>query len=485
MISILRRDVRNSQRTKNHGMSRVAPAFLLSLALLASCAPGDDEEAAETTTSVESETTVTTVSEGGDGETDDGGDGGSETSLPSCGTEDVVLKAVFETGFDLPFELASEFTNQYPNVTWDISQDQFNNLITTSPRLLDGDNPPDLIRLPTMVSLVQDGLLLNLDGYAEDFGWTEWTEAQFSQNRVDENGIRGSGSLYAFGINHSLTGVFYNIELAEQIGMTEPPKTVEEFDALLAEAAAQDLEPIMVWNAAASGGGLAFPLQQLMAAYGSPTDINAWIFQEPGASIDAPGNVAAAEHLQGWIESGYFPEDANAIEYTDANARFRAGDGVFIFNGDWENATYDSEMFGNVGFFVFPGLEADAPLAAMSSPNTYGIAANAAHPDCAAFFLNWVATNDVARQLNVDLNGSNPGGPSDMPLPDVTAGSVTEQTLAGGNQLALGMDFIANATGAIFAEGWTPELQKMVGARQDAAGLISAVQAEYEDQLEN
>ena len=50
---------------------------------------------------------------------------------------------------------------------------------------------------------------------------------------------------------------------------------------------------------------------------------------------------------------------------------------------------------------------------------------------------------------------------------------MTEATLAAGNVLAGdngAMDFIANATGAIFAEGWTPELQKMVGGRQDAAG---------------
>ena len=39
------------------------------------------------------------------------------------------------------------------------------------------------------------------------------------------------------------------------------------------------------------------------------------------------------------------------------------------------------------------------------------------------------------------------------------------------------MDFIANATGSIFAQGWTPELQKLVGGQQDAAGLLKAVQA--------
>src|SRR5512144_1803338 len=71
---------------------------------------------------------------------------------PSCGTDPVVLNAYFETGFDIPFKLADEFTKQFPNVTWDIKQDQFTNLINETPRLLSGDNPPDLIRLPTMVS---------------------------------------------------------------------------------------------------------------------------------------------------------------------------------------------------------------------------------------------------------------------------------------------------------------------------------------------
>ena len=49
----------------------------------------------------------------------------------------------------------------------------------------------------------------------------------------------------------------------------------------------------------------------------------------------------------------------------------------------------------------------------MSAPLTYGIAAKAKHADCAAFFLNWVATNPAARKLNVAVGGSNPGGPPD------------------------------------------------------------------------
>ena len=77
---------------------------------------------------------------------------------------------------------------------------------------------------------------------------------------------RRAARLYAAGLNYSMTGVFYNKELAAQIGMTEPPETLAEFEALLAKAKDAGLQPIMQWNAAASGGGLAFPLQNLMAA---------------------------------------------------------------------------------------------------------------------------------------------------------------------------------------------------------------------------
>jgi raffinose/stachyose/melibiose transport system substrate-binding protein len=401
---------------------------------------------------------------------------------PTCGTDPVVLNASFETGFPITIKLSEEFTKQYPNVTWDIKQDQFANLITTTPLLLAGDNAPDLLRLPTMVSFAKDGLLMNLDNYAKAFGWDKWPVPQLNQNRVSAEGVRGSGPLYAMGLNYSLTGIFYNKKLAAQIGMTEAPKTVAEFDALLAKAKAAGLQPIMEWGSAKSGMGLAFPLQNLMAAYGPVEPINDWIFNKPGATIDTPSNLIAAQHLEQWLKAGYFPPDINAIEYTDAAARFGKGEGVFTFNGDWQNNGYDTAMPGNVGFFLMPPAVAGAGPAAMSAPLTFGIAAKAKHADCAAFFFNWVATNDVARKINVDIGGSNPGGPLGATMPAAAVGSVTNETLAAGPVVGAAgnsMDFIANSTSSIFAQGWTPELQKMVGGKQDAAGLLKAVQAEY------
>ncbi|HET7026089.1 MAG TPA: hypothetical protein VFI28_00200 [Candidatus Limnocylindrales bacterium] len=458
--------------------SRARLAVLgVAVSLLAACAgPG------AVTSPSTAPTTAASVPASSGGEQPSGSPAESATSGPSCGTGPVTLSATFETGFDIPFKLSDEFTKQFPNVKWNIKQDQFTNLINETPRLLSSDNPPDLIRLPTMVSFAKDGLLKNLDPYATAFGWDKWPVPQLAQNRVASDGTRGSGSLFAMGLNYSLTGVFYNKKLAAQIGMTEPPKTLDELEQLLAKAKDAGLQPIMQWGSAKSGMGLAFPLQALMASLGPTQPINDWIFQKKDASIDSPSNLQAAQHLEQWIKAKYFPSDINAIEYTDSNARFTKGEGVFTFNGDWENADYDKNLSENTGFFLMPPAQAGGSPAAMSAPLSYGIAANAKNADCAAFFFNWVATNDKARQIDVAIGGSNPGGPADATMPSVPSGSVTSETLAAGpvvGKAGTSMDFIANATSSIFAQGWTPELQKMVGDKQDAAGLLKAVQAEY------
>ncbi len=403
---------------------------------------------------------------------------------PSCGDEPVELSAYIETGFPLPKALMDEFTKQNPDVTFDIREDQFAVITQNAPRVL-ADDPPDLMRLPQVSELAADGLLLDLDPYAEALGWDEWPASQLEQMRVDEEGRRGEGPLYAMGLNFSMTGVFYNKELAAQIGMTEPPQTLDELDAAMAAAKEAGIVPLAQFNGGATGG-LAFPLQGLMAAYGDPGEINSWIYQQPDATIDTPSNLEAAEHLQRWVEAGYFAEDVNSMDYATMMSRFIGGESLFIFNGDWESGNLDTQMAGNVGFFLVPPAEPGGSQGAMSAPLTYGVSANAEHPECAAVFLDWVATDDTARTIAVEVGGSHPMGPADAFMPEVAADSVTSQTLEAGAQIGEvdgAMDFIANATGAIYAKSWTPNLQKLVAGEQDAAGLLQAVQTDYESQI--
>jgi len=407
-------------------------------------------------------------------------------AAPTCGREPVTMHAYFETGFPLPRALTAEFSRQFPNVRWDVREDQFAVITQNAPRVL-ADDPPDLMRLPQMSELVKDDLLADLDGYAQAFGWDRWPASQLEQLRVGPGGRpRGEGALYANGLNFSMTGVFYNKELAARIGMTKPPETLAELDDALARAKAAGITPIQQFNGGATGG-LAFPLQDLMAAYGPTGPINDWIFQKPGATIDTPSNVQAAEHLERWIKAGYFASDANAMDYAKMMSRFIGGEGLFMFNGDWESGNLDRQMPGRVGFFLMPPARAGGKRAAMSAPLTFGISSRAANKDCAAFFLDWVATDPTARDIAVRVGGSHPMGPSDAPMPPVRRGTVTASTLDAGSVIGAdngAMDFIANATGAIYAKSWTPQLQRMVAGDQSGDAMLKAVQSDYERQIE-
>ncbi len=402
----------------------------------------------------------------------------------TCGTEAITMKGYFETGFALPKALTDEFTNQYPNVTWDVREDQFAVITQNALRVL-ADDPPDLMRLPSIQQAAKAGVLLNLDDYATAYGWDKWPASQLEQLRVNADGTRGSGSLYAQGLNYSLTGVFYNKELAAKIGMTEAPKTLAEFDAVLAKAKAAGITGIAQFNGGGTGG-LAFPLQNLMAAYGETAPINDWIFQKSGATIDTAANLQAVQHLESWIKAGYFASDVNSLDYSAMMSRFTGGKSLFIFDGDWESGNFDKNMAGKVGFFLMPALSADGKQAAMSAPLTFGVSAKAAHPACAAFFLNWVATDQKARDITVSVGGSHPMGAQDAFMPEVASNTVTGQTLAAGTKIGVdngGMDFIANATSAIYAKSWTPQLQKLAAGKQTPEALLKSVQADYESQI--
>jgi raffinose/stachyose/melibiose transport system substrate-binding protein len=403
---------------------------------------------------------------------------------PTCGTKPVTMNAYFETGFAVPKALTDEFTKQHPNVKWNIREDQFAVITQNAPRTL-ADSAPDLMRLPSIADLAKEGLLKNLDGYATAFGWDKWPASQLEQLRVGKDGARGSGSLYAMGLNFSLTGVFYNKDLAKQAGITEPPKTLAEFDADLAKAKAKGITPIAQFNGGATGG-LAFPLQALMADYSSPSSINDWIFQKSGADIDTASNQKAASHLQDWVKKGYFASDVNSLDYAGMMSRFIGGKSLFVFNGDWESGNLDKQMAGKAGFFLMPPIEEGGKQAAMSAPLTYGIAAGAKHADCAATFLNWVATDKTARTIDVQIGGSHPMGLADAYMPEQKAGTVTAATLEAGAKVSQdngAMDFIANATNAIYAKSWTPQLQSLVAGRTDAAALLKSVQSDYTSQI--
>ena len=221
--------------------------------------------------------------------------------------------------------------------------------------------------------------------------------------------------------------------------------------------------------------------------YVDPADIASFVFLAPGATIDTPEAVAAAERLARWASEGYFNEDVNSLDYVSMMSRFIDGEALFVFNGSWEGANLDESMGDNAGFFVVPPLKAGDPPVAMGASGTIVIPAGADHPDVAAFFFNWIHTNPAARQQVLDTTGMAPGGPPGLPLPESDPGSMVELLQQQAAYMAAEgviVDYLGNATSGFFSTTLVPEVQRLVGGETSPESFIRALQEGYEASID-
>ncbi|MFJ3407110.1 ABC transporter substrate-binding protein [Promicromonospora sp. NPDC090134] len=383
-------------------------------------------------------------------------------------------------------ELGDAFNSKHPQVTVKVTGEDFNSLTTNVPRLISGTEVPDLVRIASFGNLVKDKLLTNLDPYAEAYGWTEWPQSQFASTRVDDDGRqRGTGHLYGAGPGFGLTGMYYNKSLAAQIGMTEPPATLDAFEENLAKAKAAGLLPIMVNG---KDGGLAYPLQNLQMNYaGSTQVVQDWNYNQPDANIDTPALVDAAATLQRWGEKGYLSADVNSIDQTQAPARFAEGEGVFFPSGNWQAPTLQEAGRGEIGFFLFPPEEVGDPFTAMTAAGVLAIPTMSSERDVAAAFLNFIQTDDGARQSTLDLLGLPPAGPADAPLPASEPGSLVSGTVESFQMLLESdglVDFMSNSTASMHANTLIPQTQLLVAGKTSPSEFSRAIQEDYESEAE-
>lgn len=413
----------------------------------------------------------------------DGGPGSDESVSTTLTSEEITLEVMVNTeAADSITKLTDEFTAQHPNVTFDIVADANSNLASNMARILTRDDPPNLIFMPSIAEYASEGLLTDLDPYADAFGWDSWASSLLDINRLTDDGQRGSGALYAVGIGYNVTGIFYNKEIAATVGMDEPPATFAEFNDYAYAAVDAGYLGLSV---AAKDAGTPFLLQLVQQAYGNSDEISAWTAQEPGSSFDQPGMLKAAEQLQQWKADGVISADAVAVDYPTMMADFQAGKALFVPVGDWEAQRLVAAMGDNVGFFLMPTVEEGAKQYAPAFPSNHAIPSGSDNQNATAYFLNWLHTDETAREMIVALIGSSPGGPTDLPAPESDVELVKETSAAFVKVLQSGgpTDFFANVSQSFTLTTMNPLMQELMLGTKTAREFVDAVQSAYESEL--
>ena len=376
--------------------------------------------------------------------------------------------------------LIAAFEDKYPNVTVDTRFDPDDVQAQNAPRVLASDDPPDIARINALSDIVGNGQLTNLDKYAEAYGWDSLPEGQLAMYRVSDDGVRGSGSQYTVASGFVLTGLYYNMDVAEQVGIGEPPTTVAELEEDLAAAKAAGVTPILAGN---QSGQIAFTVQSMMNNTVGRQPINDWVFNVSDAKIDTPEAVGAVETVAGWADNGYFNDDTNGTDATAALGRFTNGESLFFFSGSWDASALQDQMGDNVGFVLAPVGESGAPPLGMSDPvSNFGIPAGSDEKDAAAAFLNFLLSPE-ARQIVVDTGA----GPSGTGAPPETKPGTLKAAVQEGFASLVDADgqvqFVQNATSGINAD-WIAQTQELVEGRVSPEDYLANIQAAYEEQLQ-
>jgi ABC-type glycerol-3-phosphate transport system substrate-binding protein len=397
-----------------------------------------------------------------------------------------VTITVEEASIDVPLfqKLASLFEAKYPNITVKVVGQDFNTLQTNVPRILAGSDVPDIIRLGAFGNTVADNQVASLDSYAASYGWNSWPQAQFESTRSNTAGTeRGTGSLYGVGPGFGLTGVYYNKALLTEIGASVPT-TLTELEADMAKAKVKGILPMVISGPAQT---LAFTIQNLQVDYAnSVTPVQNWNYDKPGASMNVPSMVKAATTLQSWANDGYFPADVNSLQESDAVSKFDSGTGLFYVSGNWDAPAIDKAAPGKFGFFGFPAATAGGVTDAMSAADLQVIPAKSTHQAQAAAFLNFIQTDQAARQDSLDMGGYVPGGPSDAAALTTTSGSAVSGTVSffsAATQKNELTEFMVNATSSISASTLVPDSELLAGGKMTPASFASTIQSDYVSQL--
>src|SRR5690349_4960600 len=208
-------------------------------------------------------------------------------------------------------ELAAEFEAAHPDVDVQRTPYLFDDLMTTLPLSLSDEGGPDVAAInqgrTSMGALVEAGLILPLNKYADQYGWWDrYAPVLHARNSFTEDGsVYGEGNMYGMSNTAEVVGAYYWKEAFDGMGL-KIPTTFAEFEALLKTIKDAGRTPIAFgsldgWPAIHEYSAIQHPLSTVKA-------IDDFIFRREGGTFADDANLEAAKDLVSWVDAGYFPD---------------------------------------------------------------------------------------------------------------------------------------------------------------------------------
>ncbi|MFC4014238.1 extracellular solute-binding protein [Nonomuraea purpurea] len=404
------------------------------------------------------------------------------TDPAKMGQARIRLLDYFTGGADLTWinDVVAAFEKKYPNITVERSSMPWDDVMKALPLRLRSANPPDIVPAnngwQSLGTLVQGGLVRNLDGYASAYGWsTKFPASILRQHQFSADGRQmGTGSVFGAPVARaSAIQVYYNRTLLSRIGTTVP-KTFADFEAALAKAKSAGITPISMGNL--EQVGITGPLFATMDALGRQSRISDFVYSQNAVKVADTGFPQAGAAMKQWADKDYFTKDFSAVPGQDAAQAFVDGKALFRFDYSGSLPLKKGQST-NFGSFLMPRADGGHAVATASSATNFSISAKSAHPDAAAAFMNFAAGPEAA-QIAADnttmplLATVKPAGDDPLFADDVDAAAQLSANDAS-------VPYLDWATPTLLTTIQT-QMQDMLAGKVAPDAVVQSAQADYD-----
>ena len=350
----------------------------------------------------------------------------------------------------------ADFNAMYPNITVEIETDT-NYSDDALLRLQSGDWG-DIMMIPAVDKA-------DLSTYFLSFGSLEQMEGEIKFANTWEY----EGQVYGVPSTGNAQGIVYNKRVFEEAGVTELPKTPDEFIAALQAIKDYDSSIIPLYTNYADG----WPMEQwdgqiAGTTTGDPTYMNQQLlhtqdpFQDYG---DGTHPYALYKVLYDAVANGLTEEDYSTTSWEDSKGMINRGEVATMVLGSWaySQMVAADEHGEDVGYMPFPITVNGQQYASSGADYSFGINVNSSEENQAAamVFIKWM-TEESGFAYN---EGGIPIAADDMDYPDAYAafGDVTfvtdEAAVAGEEDL---LNALNSDSGLMINAGGKEKTQQLI-----------------------
>jgi multiple sugar transport system substrate-binding protein len=285
-------------------------------------------------------------------------------------------------------EFLRKYEESHPNIKFERTYFPFADLKTKLLQGIAGNELPDIVIIdnPDHQAFAEAGVFADITKEVE-----EWREAdQYYEGPKASTML--DGKYYGIPNNSNALALFYNKDMFEEAGITEPPKTWYELKEAANKLTTENRKGLAISAAKSEEGTFQF-LPYLWQA-GADLD-----------SFGSPEAISAMKFIQDMVKEGSMSENIINWEQQDVLVQFQTGKAAMMVNGPWQLPVLREES-KDLNWDVVLMPEGEQAASILGGEN-WAITATSEHKAEAWDFIKWTQQPDVLGPMH-ELGGRLP-----------------------------------------------------------------------------